>query len=273
MSKRSRRDGRTALFAVILVAVVLCAAYLLWPRKDEETWGPEYTPQENETSENDTTSESDSRTQERRRMVASQIQARHIVDTDVIEAMEAVPRHEFVPADMKQHAYADYPLPIGYGQTISQPYIVAYMTEALELEPGSRALEIGTGSGYQAAVLAEICESVYSVEIVGELADRAESTLGRLGYDNVKVKQGDGYFGWEEHAPYDAVIVTCAATFIPPYLVQQLADGGRLIMPVGNPSSFQTLQLVEKQDGKTTTRRLLDVRFVPMTGKAQDTTP
>jgi protein-L-isoaspartate(D-aspartate) O-methyltransferase len=178
--------------------------------------------------------------------------------------MRAVPRHRFVEPDLAGAAYDDRPLPIGFGQTISQPYIVAVMTELAAPGPGKRILEIGTGSGYQAAVLAEAGALVYSVEIVPELAASAAARLQRLGYAAVEVRQGDGYFGWPQHAPFDAIVVTAAAEFIPPPLVQQLAEGGRMVIPVGTPFFVQTLMLVEKQGGRTVTRSLLPVRFVPL---------
>ena len=178
--------------------------------------------------------------------------------------MRSVPRHLFVPEDRRRQAYEDHPLPIGYGQTISQPYIVAYMTELIEPRASHRVLEIGTGSGYQAAVLAEIVDSVYTIEIVPELAESAAERLDRLGYDNVRVRQADGYFGWEEHAPFDAIVVTAAAEHIPPPLVAQLKDGGRMVIPVGSPFRTQTLMLVEKgRRGRVTTKSLAPVRFVP----------
>ncbi len=209
----------------------------------------------------------DSRYEARQRMVASQIRARGVSDEAVLEAMETVPRHEFVPAQYQAQAYADHPLPIGYGQTISQPYIVAWMTELLEIEQGDEVLEIGTGSGYQAAVLAEVTDQVYSVEIIEELEKSAEERLSRLGYDQVKVKHADGYYGWEEHAPYDAIIVTCAPDHVPQSLVQQLKDGGRMVLPVGPPGGYQSLWLITKQGDQVLSKNLGGVRFVPLTGE------
>ncbi len=189
-----------------------------------------------------------------------------VKDKKVIEAMRTVLRHEFVPESVRRDAYADRPAPIGHGQTISQPYIVAYMTEMLELKPGQKALEIGTGSGYQAAVLAEIVEKVYSIEIIKPLAERATETLKQQGYDKVVVKHGDGYFGWPEHGPFDAIIVTAAASHIPPPLVEQLKPGGRMAIPVGPPLQTQNLILVEKlEDGSVRRKSVMPVRFVPLT--------
>jgi protein-L-isoaspartate(D-aspartate) O-methyltransferase len=204
--------------------------------------------------------------QQRREMVKEQIADRGIKDSATLRAMEAVPRHEFVPESYRKYAYSDGPLPIGYGQTISQPYIVALMTELADLSKGEKALEIGTGSGYQAAVLARIIDSVYTVEIIKELGESARERLTRLGYNRVRVKLGDGYYGWEEHGPFDAIIVTAAAEHIPPPLIKQLKDGGRMVIPVGHPYFTQNLVLVEKKGGKVTSRDILPVRFVPLTG-------
>ena len=201
----------------------------------------------------------------RRAMAVRQIKDRGIRDKTVLAAMETVPRHEFVPRDKRSSAYRDRPLPIGFGQTISQPYIVALMTELLGVDENSRVLEVGTGSGYQAAVLAEIAASVYSVEIVRPLHDRATGTLKALGYDNVVTTHADGYHGWEKHGPYDAIIVTCASEFIPPPLIAQLKPGGRMCIPVGPPFKVQHLVLIEKgKEGKLTTRIIASVRFVPL---------
>lgn len=204
-----------------------------------------------------------SRANERHRMVRLQIERRGITDQTVLEAMRTVPRHRFVPEVQADLAYEDFPLPIGYGQTISQPYIVAYMTEVIQPQPGQRILEIGTGSGYQAAVLAEIVGEVYTIELVVELASEAKARLEDLNYDNVTVMNADGYFGWSDSAPFDAVVVTAAAAFIPPPLIEQLKDGGRMIIPVGSPFLTQSLMLVEKRRGRVTTRSMMPVRFVP----------
>jgi len=199
-------------------------------------------------------------------MVETQIARRGVGDPRVLNALRSVPRDRFVPSELAGEAFDDHPLPIGHGQTISQPYIVAFMTAALDLEPDDRVLEIGTGSGYQAAVLAEIASRVYTIEIVPELARRAERILHRLGYDNVVVKAGDGYRGWPEEGPFQAIIVTAAADHIPEPLIEQLAPGGRLIQPVGE--RLQELILVRRHaDGTYDEERVLDVRFVPMTGE------
>lgn len=200
-------------------------------------------------------------------MVERQIRQRGVTDQDVLEAMERVPRHEFVPGEYQSQAYADRPLPIGYGQTISQPYIVALMTELLQLKTTDRVLEIGTGSGYQAAILAEIVAEVYTVEIIEALAVEATARLKRLGYDNVKTLHADGYFGWEEHAPFDAIIVTAAPDHIPQPLVQQLQDGAKLVIPVGPPGGYQTLWEVTKTGEEVTKRNVTGVLFVPLTGE------
>jgi protein-L-isoaspartate(D-aspartate) O-methyltransferase len=185
--------------------------------------------------------------------------------------MRTVPRHAFVPEKDKRRAYRDHPLPIGLGQTISQPYIVAFMTEALKLKPDSVVLEVGTGSGYQAAVCAEIAKEVFTIEILEKLAASAKEHLAELGYKNVNVKAGDGYFGWPEHGPFDAIIITAAAGMIPPPLIEQLKPGGRMILPLGSPFGVQTLVLVTKNaEGLVQTRRLLAVRFVPMIGKVAE---
>ena len=208
-------------------------------------------------------------TVQRHAMVDQQIAARGVSDPATLEAMRTVPRHEFLPLRLRDEAYMDYPLPIGHGQTISQPYIVAFMTEAISPQPGEKILEIGAGSGYQAAILAQMGADVYTVEIVEPLAEMARQTLERLGYKNAHVLHGDGYRGWPEHAPFDAIIVTCAPDKIPPDLVAQLKDGGRMIIPVGGGMN-QELILLRKQDGKVEKQSVLPVRFVPMTGEAQN---
>ena len=204
----------------------------------------------------------------RRQMVEEQLRGfgRGITNAGVLQAMGTVPRHEFMPESVRAHAYDDFPLPIGYGQTISQPYIVAFMTEQLDPKPGDRVLEIGTGSGYQAAVLSGLVKEVYTIEIVEPLAQRAEADLKRLGYTNVFVRAGDGYKGWTEAAPFDAIIVTCAPENVPQPLVDELREGGRMIIPVGRIED-QNLYLLQKKRGQVERRAVLPVRFVPMTGK------
>jgi protein-L-isoaspartate(D-aspartate) O-methyltransferase len=193
-----------------------------------------------------------------------------VKDERVLAAMRAVPRHEFVPADRRDSAYDDTPLPIGYGQTISQPYIVALMTELLQLKAGDQVLEIGTGSGYQAAVLSELTPYVYTIEIVEPLCQQARERLARRGYKTIEVRCGDGYEGWPAAAPFDGIIVTCAAGHVPPPLWEQLKPGGRMVIPIGGTYDTQRLVLLTKQvDGQRTSRNVLPVRFVPMTGKAQ----
>lgn len=208
------------------------------------------------------------RAEERERMVARQIQARDVRDPNVLKAMRTVPRHAFVRFLEQRYAYTDSPLPIGFDQTISQPYIVAFMTEALQLKPNSKVLEIGTGSGYQAAVCAEIAEQVYTIEIVEELAKRATKCLKELGYANVFTRFGDGFFGWPEEAPFDAIIGTAAAGRIPEPLLEQIKPGGRMILPYGSPQGFQYLVVVTKdKEGKISKQSVMPVRFVPMTGE------
>lgn len=204
----------------------------------------------------------------RAQMVKEQLASRDIRNPRVLAAMEAVPRHEFVPEEEQRLAYADMPLPIGHGQTISQPYIVALMTQLLEPKSTDRVLEIGTGSGYQAAVLAELVDEVYSIEIVEPLAERAEATLKRLGIKNVHVRSGDGYQGWPDKAPFDAIIVTCAPDHVPKPLVEQLREGGRMAIPIGE--GIQDLILLRKENGQLIRESKLPVRFVPMTGEARD---
>ncbi len=208
-------------------------------------------------------------TQKRNEMVIKQLASRDITEQRVLDAMKTVPRHLFVDPQYRSQAYADHPLPIDEGQTISQPYIVALMTQYIDLKRDEEVLEVGTGSGYQAAVLAQLTDKVYSIEIKENLAEKASATLKSLGYSSIQVKHGDGYFGWEEHAPFDAIIVTCAANHIPPPLLNQLKEGGRLIIPLGSTLYYQTLALVTKVKGKPEVKHVLGVRFVPMTGEAQ----
>lgn len=205
----------------------------------------------------------------KQKMLKNNIIARGITDTKVLGAMSKIPRHRFVDDSLRDQAYADHPLPIGEGQTISQPYVVALMTEALNLRPSDRVLEIGTGSGYQAAVLAEIVKEVYTIEIREKLKTKAAALLNELGYKNVKTKYADGYFGWEEFAPFDAIIITASANHIPPPLIKQLKEGGRLIIPLGSTLYYQTLTLATKKGGELEVEQMGGVAFVPMTGEAQ----
>ena len=207
------------------------------------------------------------RADERAVMVQRQLAARDIQDKRVLDAMRRVPRHLFIPADRRDQAYEDYPVPIGLRQTISQPYIVAFMTQALKLQPNDRVLEIGTGSGYQAAILGELVPEVYSIEIIPQLGERSKKLLARLGYENIHVRVGDGYKGWPEKAPFDAIIVTAAPPRVPQPLLDQLKVGGRMIIPVGE--IHQGLILIQRTATGYERRNVLPVRFVPMTGEAQ----
>ncbi|OGD31202.1 protein-L-isoaspartate O-methyltransferase [Candidatus Atribacteria bacterium RBG_16_35_8] len=208
--------------------------------------------------------------EKRQNMVVSQLKNRDIVDSKVLQTMLTVPRHQFVDERIKESAYNDYPLAIGEGQTISQPYIVALMTQLLELKGDEKVLEIGTGSGYQAAVLAEIVEEVYTVEIYESLSKKSEKLIKDLGYRNIHFKIGDGYYGWEEYAPYDAIIVTCAPDYVPPYFLQQIRDdGGRIVIPVGGIWMAQTLMKIEKIRGEVKSTGIIGVRFVPMIGHSR----
>ena len=205
----------------------------------------------------------------RKNMVENHLKSRDITDEKVLAVMESTLRHKFVPAEIINRAYDDRPLPIGYGQTISQPYIVALMTQELKVDKNDKVLEIGTGSGYQAAILSGLVKEVYSIEIVEPLAKAAEQRLRNLGYDNIKVKHADGYFGWEDKAPFDAIIITAATNHIPLPLLKQLKDNGKLIIPLGITREFQTLTLVTKKGKNLDTRFITGVIFVPLTGEAQ----
>jgi len=263
----------TIVLALGLVLLLVLGVYWTMGRgkvKEEEVAAfPSPSPTTTETPPEPTpTLEQDPFDAYREDMVRSQIEARGVKDPQVLETMRSVPRHEFVPSEYQDDSYADQPLPIGYGQTISQPYMVAVMTELLDVEKGDKVLEVGTGSGYQAAILAEITDQVYSVEIIPELAESAGARLKRLGYDQVKVANLDGYYGWEEHAPYDRIIVTCAPDHIPSPLLEQLKDGGRLIIPVGPPGAYQTLWLIEREGDEFLYKNLMEwIRFVPLTGE------
>ncbi len=206
----------------------------------------------------------------RDRMVREQIEARGISRPQVLDAMRSVPRHMFVPGDLADSAYNDHPLPIGEGQTISQPYIVALMTEVLQLKPSERVLEIGTGSGYQAAILSGLAAQVYTIEIKQKLYVNAFNLLNKLNYKNILSRHGDGYFGWPEAAPFDAIMITAAVDHIPPPLVKQLADGSRLVLPLGSPFGYQNLVLVTKRGEDVSVKQIIGVLFVPMTGHAME---
>jgi protein-L-isoaspartate(D-aspartate) O-methyltransferase len=265
---------RTGRLPLVVLAGILVAALvvLVWGRLSQSRRPADVEPLPSSTGADTVLASTpqirrDSYTEVRRSMVEYQIESRGVHDPRVVTAMEAVPRHEFVPEEYLQSAYSDGPLPIGYGQTISQPYIVALMTELLELEEGDRVLEIGTGSGYQAAILAEIVREVYTVEIIPELAESARERLDRLGYGTVVSANADGYFGWEEYAPYDAIIVTAAPDHVPPSLVEQLKDGGRMVIPVGPVGWYQTLWLITKKGEEVEYHNKGGVTFVPLTGE------
>ena len=206
----------------------------------------------------------------REKMVSFQIRSRGVSDKKVLNAMSQVPRHRFVPEELVSQAYADHPLPIGQGQTISQPYIVALMTEKLKLTGGERILEIGTGSGYQAAILAKVAKEVYTIEIKEQLYKKSNNLLRSLGFSKINTRHGDGYFGWPEAAPFDCIMITASIDHIPPPLLKQLKNGGRLVLPLGNPFSYQYLSLVTKHDEQYTVKQITGVLFVPMTGHALD---
>jgi protein-L-isoaspartate(D-aspartate) O-methyltransferase len=257
---------KVVILAVVLgLALVSVAAYV-----GIVTFGPSAKPQPTTvpSSTPSVPDDEDVYAKRRERMVIETIERRGVTDEEVLDAMRAIPRHLFVPEGDQDYAYGDYPLPIGYGQTISQPYIVALMTELLELKQGDRVLEVGTGSGYQAAILAEIPDvEVYTIEIIPELATSAQERLTELGYAHVHCKEEDGYFGWPEHAPFDAIIVTAAPDHVPQPLVDQLAEGGRLVIPVGPPGGYQTLwKFVKQPDGELKAFNMGGVAFVPLTG-------
>jgi protein-L-isoaspartate(D-aspartate) O-methyltransferase len=255
------------ILTLLLVLLVACSAE---PTSVQPTPSPSLpTPTVFQTAEGD----DEDFARQREQMVLETIERRGITDDDVLNAMRAVPRHLFVPDSQRQHAYGDYPLPIGYGQTISQPYIVALMTDLLELKRGDKVLEIGTGSGYQAAILAEIPGiTVYTMEIVPELAESSRQRLESQNYDNVHCQQGDGYYGWPKYSPFDAIIITAAPDHLPPPLVEQLAVGGRMVVPIGPPGGYQTLwKFVKGPDGELQALNKGGVAFVPFTGSGVQT--
>lgn len=265
------RAGTLALCALFALALVSCDSGESPPETPTLVAATATIPNATDAPANAAPAEADEFAEARRRMVDQHIVGLGIDDEAVIAAMEAVPRHRFVPEQYLSQAYGNHPLPIGYGQTISQPYVVALMTEAALVDAGDVVLEVGAGSGYQAAVLAEIVDQVYTIEIIGALAERAETTLQELGYENVSVRHGDGYFGWEEHAPYDAIVVTAAPDHIPQPLVEQLKVGANMIIPVGPVGGFQTLWRVTKvSEDEVQTEDLGGVMFVPLTREDQE---
>lgn len=259
----SKHTGRLLLLGLLLSACRAAAPSRETPTTHIPATIPSAVPQDTPLDE----VHGDDQLAERLDMVELTIEGRGVSDPHVLQAMRSVPRHGFVPNAYADQAYADHPLPIGYGQTISQPYIVAWMTELLALQPGEKVLEIGTGSGYQAAVLAEIPDvEVYTVEIIPELAERAGDALATLGYTEVRCLEGDGYYGWEEHAPFDAIVVTAAPDHLPQPLVSQLAEGGRLVVPIGPQGGYQSLWRFTAVEGELAAENLGGVLFVPFTG-------
>ena len=268
------KRGPSWALAILTLALVACGSNGASDTEALPTLAPTTEATSPPAADADDVSDIDAsaRADERDRMVREQIEARSVRDTAVLEALRAVPRHAFVPDQFLDQAYDDHPLAIGYGQTISQPYIVAVMTEVLALEPDMRVLEIGTGSGYQAAILAEIADEVYTVEIIEPLAQQAEERLARLGYDNIRVLHADGYFGWEEYAPFDAIVVTAAPDHLPQPLVLQMADDSRLVIPIGPVGAYQELWFYSKEGGELQPAFSLGgVRFVPFTRQGDAT--
>jgi len=249
---------------VLLLIIIILLILFTKPSHREDAFT------EPDESYNTAEQETDEYAVARKSMVDTQLRVRDVTDEKVLKVMEKVPRHAYMPVNMRQYSYEDHPVPIGYGQTISQPYIVALMTQELDVDEDDRVLEIGTGSGYQASVLAELVDEVYTIEIIWDLAVGANQTIKQQGYENIFVKYGDGYYGWPDKAPFDAIIVTAAANHIPPQLLNQLKDGGKLIIPLGETLRFQTLTIVKKSGDDLDTRFITGVRFVPLTGKAQE---
>jgi protein-L-isoaspartate(D-aspartate) O-methyltransferase len=263
---RKRQNGKSlTLYPVVLLSLILTMLFSGGCASQPEDLSQPTPIPEDDTAEVEAF---DGYAQARARLTAHAVRTQDLQDKDVIRALGAVPRHRFVPEDIVDSAYHDTALPIGYGQTISQPSLVALMTEYLELEPGEKVLEIGTGSGYQAAILAELgYMEVYSIEIVPELYQRATAILDELGYSNIFTKQGDGYYGWEDYAPYDAIIVTAAPDHMPAPLADQLAEGGVMVIPIGPQGHYQTLWKFVKQEGELTAYNMGFVAFVPFTGE------
>jgi protein-L-isoaspartate(D-aspartate) O-methyltransferase len=264
------RSGHTIIVLILSATLLACGLGLTESRPTATPTA--ITPPEPQSQADTPTSAPpvDPYADQRWAMVEHQIRQRDVSDEAVLAAMLDVPRHEFVPADYLSQAYEDHPLPIGHGQTISQPYIVALMTELIDLQPGERVLEIGTGSGYQAAVLAELTDEVYTIEIIPALAERAQRTFDRLGYDKITAKQADGYWGWEAHAPFDAIIVTAAPDHVPQPLVNQLADGGKMVVPIGPPGGYQSLWVLERKGDEISRYNWGGVRFVPFTRSSEE---
>jgi protein-L-isoaspartate(D-aspartate) O-methyltransferase len=265
---RGARAGLAAVVAVLAVVLTASAAGVQSPSAATPGAGGVVQTMAVTSKQSDRTVDQPSQRRQRLQMVEQQIRSRGVTSAPVLAAMEQVPRHLFVPDSERGQAYEDHPLPIGGGQTISQPYIVAVMTELLDLPPRSKVLEIGTGSGYQAAVLSRVAGQVYSIEIVPELGARARATLSRLGYENVQVRVGDGYRGWPEAAPFDGILITAAPQAVPPPLVAQLKPGGRMVLPVGGFDQ-NLIVLTKNPDGTVKQEKVLPVRFVPMTGEAE----
>lgn len=273
-----KKIGFFFIFAALFLALTSCGSPNGTPPATQQNATMDNSaptgPSETEAEIPSDLSSEESYTELRQRLVDFAIEGRGITDPDVLRAMRTVPRHLFVPEELRRLAYGDHPLPIGYGQTISQPYIVAEMTELLELEPGDKVLEIGTGSGYQAAVLAELGNiEVYSIEIIPDLAEQAARNLAAAGYSGLSLKQGDGYFGWEEHAPFDAIVVTAAPDHLPPSLTDQLTEEGRIVIPIGPPGGYQTLWRFVVEDGELVAYNLGLVAFVPFTREWSTLTP
>lgn len=255
-TKNNSKTNKIILFLIILIIILIFVT-----NKNKFVL-------RNYIEEKETIEETDKYAELRKNMVEQQLKTRDITDEKVLEVMSRIQRHKFLPSSLISQSYEDNPVPIGYGQTISQPYIVALMTQVLYVSENDKVLEIGTGSGYQAAVLSELVKEIYTIEIIKELADSAGERLNNLNYKNVEVKHADGYFGWQENAPFDAIIITAAANHIPPPLLDQLKDGGKLVIPLGDIRTFQTLTIVTKKGDDLETEFITGVRFVPLTGKA-----